>query len=119
MKEIKDFFEEIEKLEIAQGVIDINEAKRPVSEAYVAGINFQANQTKQGGKKMKVVAMLLMLVGLCSCVNRGPVATITTEIGIPMRVTEFTYKGHSYIWFSKSSGRSGIVHNPDCRCNKK
>lgn len=27
---------------------------------------------------MKVVAMLLMLVGLCSCVNRGPVATITT-----------------------------------------
>lgn len=25
MKEIKDFFEEIEKLEIAQGVIDINE----------------------------------------------------------------------------------------------
>lgn len=56
--------------------------------------------------------MLLMLVGLCSCVNRGPVATITT-------VTEFTYKGHSYIWFSKSSGQSGIVHNPDCRCNKK
>lgn len=49
MKEIKDFFEEIEKLEIAQGVI--NEAKRLVSEAYVAGINFQANQTKQGGKK--------------------------------------------------------------------
>lgn len=48
MKEIKDFFEEIEKLEIAQGVI---EAKRLVSEAYVAGINFQANQTKQGGKK--------------------------------------------------------------------
>ena len=48
MKEIKDFFEEIEKLEIA---LDINEAKRLVSEAYVAGINFQANQTKQGGKK--------------------------------------------------------------------
>lgn len=56
-----------------------------------------------------------MLVGLCSCVNRGPVAT--TETGIPMRVTEFTYKGHSYIWFSKSSGQSG--NNPDCRCNKK
>lgn len=52
MKEIKDFFEEIEKLEIAQGVIDINEAKRLVSEAYVAGINFQANQTKQGVKQI-------------------------------------------------------------------
>ena len=38
MKEIKDFFEEIEKQ--AQGVIDINEAKRLVSEAYVAGKNF-------------------------------------------------------------------------------
>lgn len=63
---------------------------------------------------MKVVAMLLMLVGLCSCVNRGPVAT--TETGIPMRVTEFTYKGHSYIWFSKSSG---MVHNPDCPAELK
>jgi hypothetical protein len=47
MKEIKDFFEEIEKLEIAQGVIDINEAKRLVSEAYVAGINFQAKLNKE------------------------------------------------------------------------
>lgn len=35
MKEIKDFFEEIEKLEIAQGVIDINEAKRLVSAAEI------------------------------------------------------------------------------------
>lgn len=51
MKEIKDFFEELEKL--ASGdVIDINEAKRLVSEAYVAGINFQANQTKQGGRHL-------------------------------------------------------------------
>lgn len=43
---------------------------------------------------MKVVAMLLMLVGLCSCVNRGPVATITTETAVairnnpPLRVSE-------------------------------
>lgn len=29
---------------------------------------------------------------------------------------EFTYKGHSYIWFHNNNG---IVHNPDCKCNKK
>jgi 5-formaminoimidazole-4-carboxamide-1-beta-D-ribofuranosyl 5'-monophosphate synthetase len=46
MKEIKDFFEELEKL-ASEGVIDINEAKRLVSEAYVAGINFQAAQNKK------------------------------------------------------------------------
>lgn len=46
MKEIKDFFEEIEKL-ASGNVIDIDEAKRLVSEAYVAGINFQAAQNKK------------------------------------------------------------------------
>lgn len=30
MKEIKDFFEEIEKLEIAQGVIDINSGNNSI-----------------------------------------------------------------------------------------
>ena len=30
--------------------VEVNQYLR-VSEAYVAGINFQANQTKQGGKK--------------------------------------------------------------------
>ena len=36
---------------------------------------------------------------------------------------EFTYKGHSYIWFHNNNGgwdgNDGIVHNPDCKCNKK
>lgn len=35
MKEIKNFFEEIEKLEIAQGMIDINEAEA------IKGISFK------------------------------------------------------------------------------
>ena len=35
---------------------------------------------------------------------------------------EFTYRGHSYIWFHHPGGwdgNDGIVHNPDCECNKK
>ena len=46
MKEIRDFFEEIEKL-ASGNVIDIDEAKRLVSKAYVAGANFQAAQNKE------------------------------------------------------------------------
>lgn len=32
---------------------------------------------------------------------------------------EFTYRGHSYIWFHHPGGWDGIVHNPDCKCSKK
>lgn len=97
MKEIKDFFEEIEKLEIAQGVIDINEAKRLVSEAYVAGTQVPAGTPSITS-------------------NPEAICTIGGEV---VKAFEFEYKGHSYIWFHRRGGWDGIVHNPDCRCNKK
>lgn len=79
---------------------------------------------------MKVVAMLLMLVGLCSCTqvpagtpsitsNPEAICTIGGEV---VKAFEFEYKGHSYTWFHRRGGwdgNDGIVHNPDCRCNKK
>lgn len=68
---------------------------------------------------MKVVAMLLMLVGLCSCTQ---VPAGTPSITSNPEAFEFEYKGHSYIWFHRRGGwdgNDGIVHNPDCRCNKK
>lgn len=80
---------------------------------------------------MKVVATLLMLVGLCSC-TQVPAGTpnIETNQNVvftgkngAMFTTEFTYKNHSYIWFHYKSGgwdgNDGIVHSPDCHCNKK
>lgn len=79
---------------------------------------------------MRVVIMLLMLIGLCSC-TRVPAGTPSVEINQNvvfkdgsgrMYATEFTYKNHSYIWFHHSGGwdgNDGIVHNPDCKCSKK
>lgn len=79
---------------------------------------------------MRVVIMLLMLIGLCSC-TRVPAGTPSVEINQNvvfkdgsgrMYATEFTYKNHSYIWFHHSGGwdgNDGIVHNPNCHCNKK
>lgn len=54
MKELKDFLQEVKENEVLnrvgcnrQDVEDtIAEVQRLVSEAYVAGINFQTNQTK-------------------------------------------------------------------------
>lgn len=37
---------------------------------------------------------------------------------IEARVYTFKYKGHSYIAF-RSSNNGGIIHDPDCECNKK
>lgn len=39
-----------------------------------------------------------------------------------LAAAEFTYRGHSYIWFHHPGGwdgNDGIVHNPDCKCSKK
>lgn len=51
MKELKDFLQEVKENEVLKGhdiESTINEVQRLVSEAYVAGINFQASQTKSG-----------------------------------------------------------------------
>lgn len=72
---------------------------------------------------MRVVVLALMSVGLMSCtqVESGSVSKVN---GInTMSAHEFTYKGHSYIWFHNSNGgwdgNDGIVHNPDCPCKRK
>lgn len=80
---------------------------------------------------MRVVIILLMLIGLCSC-TQVPAGTPSVEINQnvvfkdnngEMYATEFTYKNHSYIWFHHRNGgwdgNDGIVHNPNCHCNKK
>lgn len=50
MKELKDFLKELEELDephpADNDTVYIDEAKRLISEAYIAGINFQASQVK-------------------------------------------------------------------------
>lgn len=44
------------------------------------------------------------------------------ECAKSVTAAEFTYRGHSYIWFHHPGGwdgNDGIVHNPDCKCSKK
>lgn len=48
------------------------------------------------------------------------VADVRAELALV--AAEFTYRGHSYIWFHHPGGwdgNDGIVHNPDCKCSKK
>lgn len=74
---------------------------------------------------MRVVILALMLVGLMSCkrVESGNISDIGRVSINTMSAHEFTYKGHSYIWFHNSNGgwdgNDGIVHNPDCPCKRK
>lgn len=47
MKELKDFLEELDKLSSIYESINYDDAKRLISEAYIAGMNFQASQVKR------------------------------------------------------------------------
>ena len=78
---------------------------------------------------MKYLLMLLML-GFASCTRVEPKMAVTSNkerfiienFAKSVTAAEFTYKGHSYIWFHHPGGwdgNDGIVHNPDCKCSKK
>ena len=78
---------------------------------------------------MKKVYYIIALFGLMSCQNNNaPKLNLEREYifkdqyGTSLYNTEFTYKGHNYIWFNtstKGDRASGFVHNPDCSCHKK
>lgn len=70
-----------------------------------------------------VVALLILLflVIVTSCgelPDNSRIKTIKTNYGnISMRAYDFSYGGHKYIYFRKSSGKfesGGVIHDPDC-----
>lgn len=75
--------------------------------------------------------LMLSVLGFASCTRVEPkMALISSrerlvigDFARNVTAAEFTYKGHSYIWFHNNNGgwdgNDGIVHNPDCKCNKK
>lgn len=89
--------------------------------------------------KILFVAMMSTLLVLVCCSGtqeRGGVVVTETDgltytkkviVGKFVRDSEtnkvlhFNYNGHSYIQFNMGAGqngRSGIVHDPDCKCNR-
>lgn len=65
---------------------------------------------------MRSILILFVLV-LTSCTRVEPKMTVIYN---KENFAKFTYKGHSYIWFHNNNGGwDSIVHNPDCKCNKK
>ena len=76
---------------------------------------------------MRSILILFVLV-LTSCTRVEPKMTVISNkekfvienFAKSVTAAEFTYKGHSYIWFHNNNGGwDDIVHNPDCKCNKK
>lgn len=71
--------------------------------------------------------LILLVLGFASCTGAEPrmIAPSNKEkfaiedFAKSVTAAEFTYRGHSYIWFHHPGGWDGIVHNPDCECNKK
>ena len=70
---------------------------------------------------MRSILILFVLV-LTSCTRVEPKMTVISNkekfvienFAKSVTAAEFTYKGHSYIWFHNNNG-----NNPDCKCNKK
>ena len=66
-----------------------------------------------------VVALLILLflVIVTSCGKLPDDSRIKTNDGIIMKAHDFSYEGHKYIYFQKSSGKfesGGVIHDPDC-----
>lgn len=72
---------------------------------------------------MKSIAKILLttiVIMLCSCQQPDASTAKPIESKTPPIAHRFTFDGHSYIGF-KSVRVYGvtIIHDPDCKCNKK
>lgn len=82
-------------------------------------------------KKILVASLLaLSLLISCSCENCErkmpvePIKELTETNYMPFEhANKFTYDGHSYIVFyshvNMYKGFAGVVHDPDCECQKR
>lgn len=76
--------------------------------------------------RLKIVTILIICAGiLYSCAKNTEKSvkesTVTNKYDYFGTIEEFEYKGHEYIRFQHSFGRSGtcgVVHNPDCKSCK-
>lgn len=74
---------------------------------------------KTNNAMVAVIALLilLLLVIVTSCGELPDDSRIKTNDGIIMKAHDFSYGGHKYIYFQKSSGKfasGGVIHDPDC-----
>ena len=81
----------------------------------------------------KILVVILLVLGLlasCNCESPKrempvePVKELTETNYMPLEhANKFTYEGHSYIVFyshvNMYKGFAGVVHDPDCECQKR
>lgn len=65
--------------------------------------------------KKIIFALTILILTSCKYESRYPIQGKIEEGKCPlMYITEFTYKGHEYIYFHNSY-QAGVVHNPECK----
>lgn len=74
---------------------------------------------KTNNAMVAVVALLILLflAIVTSCEKLSDDSRIKTNDGIIMKAHDFSYEGHKYIYFQKSSGKfesGGVIHDPNC-----
>ena len=126
MKEIKDFIQELYDSATSGYtgmLVPLDAATRIVSEAFAAGMNFQDHEIRSKHKFRRFEKSDINKVAdfkyIPNPANGGDDDYIIAK---SVTAAEFTYRGHSYIWFHHPGGwdgNDGIVHNPDCKCSKK
>ena len=66
-------------------------------------------------KKLLIILGVMMLLSAC-CSQQ---TTNTDDPFVHMlKPKSFEYNGHKYIYFSVSLYQNGVVHDPECPCNK-
>ena len=65
-------------------------------------------------RSLMILGAMLLMSACCQVSNE---AQEVREI--PMRARRFTYEGHRYIMFLYNVHMNGVVHDPDCPCNKE
>lgn len=69
-------------------------------------------------KNILFLVFATCLITACCSEKQNPNYVKQPKDVFPSKPVEFVYKNHKYISFGGNQLKSGVVHDPDCPCNK-
>lgn len=70
-------------------------------------------------KRLFCYLIMVVLLSGCKEITNETKPEHNSSIHLYAKPQTFNFNGHRYIYFPMSTYQGGVVHDPDCPCNKQ
>ena len=71
---------------------------------------------------MKKIIIAAIIFAACQCLAMWLISDVNFTLNseeTDIEIYEFEYEGHEYLIFTEYGNTINVLHNPDCKCDKK